>query len=481
MTEGLKRRTAGGMLWSGLESSGVAVVNFVVGVVLARLLCPSDFGVVAALGLFVMIAQTFADSGMQNALIRKTDLSERDLSTAFWFNIVAAVACCMLLYFVAPYVASFYRVEGMQTILRLLSMGVVVNSLGAVPQTLLSISLDFRRLMWVSLAACISAGCIGMGMAYTGYGVWALVAQQLSYNALRTMLLWIVVRWYPSGGVSRDSFKALFSFGYKLGLSALLDTAYSNMYAAVIGSRFDASSLGFYSKSSSLAGYPSKTFSSVIQRVSYPVMSRMQGDDQRLCTNFIKLLRVAAFIVFPLMSGLAALSDPFIRVLLTDKWILAVPMLQTLCLAFMWYPIHSLNLNLLQVKGRSDLFLHLEVIKKCVGVGILCVSLPFGITAICVGQVISSLVSLVINTFYSGRMIGAGFFYQMRRLLPLLINALIMGVICRLTASFFADSLWALLCGGFVGIIYYLCSNILLRSSVQKELLDLIRIMHRGG
>lgn len=476
MAESLKDKTVKGVAWSAVERFSVAGIGFAFGLVLARLLDPADYGVIAMLNIFMAISQTFIDSGFSNALIRKPDRTETDNATAFYFNIVVGVVCYLLLFLSAPWIADFYDSPILVPVTRVIGLNLLFNSLCVVQQALLTARIDFKTQAKVSLSATILSGLVGVGLAYRGYGVWALVVQTVMAALLRMVLLWWLAKWRPMAQFSKASFRSLFSFGSKLLASGLLDTVYNNLYTIVIGKKFSAVSLGVYARADQWAQFPSTNITGVLQRVTFPVLSTIQNEDERLRVNYRKFLRLSAYVVFPLMMLLMAVAEPLIRWILTDKWAASVPYLQVLCFSLMWFPIHSINLNLLQVKGRSDLFLKLEVWKKIIGVTTLCVTVPMGLMAMCYGRVFSSMVALTINTYYTGRLIQVGFWKQMKDLLPILVNCTVMTVLCLLVQMPMGGGHALRLAATMaVGTAYYLGSSYLLRSPELKELWGLMK------
>lgn len=469
MSESLKNKTVKGVVWSTLERFSVAGVNFIFGLVLARLLMPSDYGAIAMLAIFMAIAQTFIDSGFSNALIRKPDRTETDNATAFYFNIGVGVVAYALLYFVAPYIAQFYDTPILTPLTRIMGLNLLLNSLCVVQQALLTARIDFKTQAKISLTAAIISGLVGIGLAYKGFGVWALAIQSVLASVIRTFLLWILAKWRPKARFSKESFRNLFGYGSKLLASGLLDTIYNNLYTIVIGKRFSAANLGVYSRADQWANFLAVNITGILQRVTFPVLSTIQDEDERLRTNYRKFLRIAGFVVFPLMMGLAAVADPLTRFILTDKWAESIPLLRILCFALMLYPIHAINLNLLQVKGRSDLFLRLEIYKKILGVVTLCVTIPMGITAMCIGRVFTSWIALTMNTHYTGKLIHLGFFQQLKDYLPTLINSFVMGTIVYIVTLVIPGSGMQLLAGIIVGATYYILSNALLKTMEWKE------------
>ena len=473
--ESLRKKTVKGVMWSSIDRFTTQGISFVFSMLIARMLLPSDYGVIGMLAIFMAVAQCFISSGFGTALVRKNDRTETDFCTVFYFNIAVACICYALLFLASPYIAKFYNLPLLESVTKVWGLNLIISSLAGIQDAQLTIAINFKSRAKISVITTLFTGIIGLWLASHGYGVWALVFQTLSSNILRTILLWSIVRWMPKLIFSWQSFKGLFSFGSKLLASGLLETIYNNIYTLVIGKCFSASSLGVYSRADNLAQYPSSNITYVLQSVTFPVLSTIQDDEVRLSDAYKRFIRLSAFVVFPLMVGLAAVSDPFIRIVLTDKWEATIPFLQIICFALMWYPIHAINLNLLQVKGRSDYFLKLEVIKKILGVAILCVTIPLGLTAMCYGRVFSSVVCLGINTYYTDKIIGYGFTKQMRDLLPILIHTLVMGAIVFVIVCCLS-SLWLqLIVGTLAGIAYYIIGAYLMKFDEMNELLLLIK------
>lgn len=475
MEESLKNKTVKGIVWSSVERFSVQGIQFLVMIVMARLLTPKDYGLVGMVAIFIAVAQSLVDSGFSQALIRKQNRTETDNSTVFYFNIVVGILLYLVLFAIAPWVAVFYDSPELTALMRVICLSVVFNSFVVVQRALLTVNIDFKTQAKASLTAAVVSGVIGIGMAYSGFSYWSIVAQQLVNLGLNTLLLWIFTRWRPRWIYSWGSFRELFTFGSKLMVSGLLDVVYRNMYLLVIGKVFTASSLGYYTRANQFAEFPSSNLTGIMQRVTYPVLCQIQDDDERLAQIYRRFLRLSAFLIFPLLVGLSAVAEPFVLLLLKEQWLFAATLLQIICFAMMWYPIHAINLNLLQVKGRSDLFLRLEIIKKAIAVLILCVTIPMGLIAMCVGQILSSLIALIINTNYTGKLIQVGFLRQMRDLLPTLLLSLSMwGVVYGIT-SCLSGIILQLIVGIIAGMVYYIALSALFHFPELKELYSIIR------
>lgn len=475
MSESLKQATTKGLFWSSVERFSNQGVQFVFSIILARLLSPSDYGIIAMVTIFFAVAQSFVDSGFSNALVRKTDRVEEDLSTCFYFNIGVGIIAYIVLFLIAPLVANFYCQPILSPIIRITGLEVMLNSLCVVQQALFTIKIDFKSQAKITLSATVISGIVGILLAYQGYGIWALVWQGVASSIVRMGLLWLMSKWRPRTGFSKSSFNYLFGYGSKLLASGLLDTIYNNIYPIVIGKFYNPAQLGNYSRALGWAQLPSANITSILQRVTFPVLSAIQDDTLRLQNSYRRLLKLSAFIVFPLMMGLAAIASPLIRVILTAKWDGCVLYLQILCFALMLYPIHAINLNLLQVKGRSDLFLRLEIIKKIIGVVILIITIPLGITAMCLGMVFSSIICLIVNTYYTSRFIDVGLLTQLKDLRIILINSLVMGGGIYILTSFIDVEGLKLVMGIVIGFLLYFIGSFYFSKAELQEVISLIK------
>ncbi|MCM1093917.1 MAG: lipopolysaccharide biosynthesis protein [Lachnospiraceae bacterium] len=448
---------------------------FVVMIIMARILTPEDYGLVGMLTIFIAISQSLIDSGFSQALIRKQDRSEVDNSTVFYFNIAVGVILYLILFFSAPLIAKFYNEPILIPLTRVISLSILINSFVVVQRALLTVNIDFKTQAKASFSAAIASGIVGITMAYTGWGVWAIVWYQITNLAVNVGLLWIFSKWRPQLVYSWKSFKELFFFGSKLAASGIIDTLYNNIFLIVIGKIFNASDLGYYTRAQQFAAFPSSNLTGIIQRVTFPVLCTIQDDDERLQSVYRRFLRLSAFLIFPLMIGLAAVAKPLVLLLLKEQWEFAATLLSIICLSMMWYPIHSINLNLLQVKGRSDLFLKLEIVKKCVGIAILCCTIPLGLVAMCWGTVLSSLISLIINTHYTGKLIQVGFLKQMKDLSPSLFYSFSMGAIVLGAIQFIKGDALQLTIGIILGIVYFIAITSITKSKDRRELISFIK------
>lgn len=429
MSNSLKDKTISALIWTALDTVVVKAVGLVISIVIARLLSPSDYGVIGMLAIFIAIAQSVVDGGFSSALIQRNYVSNTDYSTIFYFNIIVAVVMYLVLYFSAEAIADFYNEPRLILLSKVLGFSFVINSFALIQRTILTRELDFKTQMKISVISVIISGFIGVYLAYSGHGVFALVFQVLSRSAINSILLWVFNSWKPTLVFSIDSFKSLFSFGSRLLLSGILDVIFNNLSILVIGKVFSTISLGFYTKAKELQTIPSSTLTSIIQKVSFPSFSKIQNDNEKLLRSFRKAQQLSVFMIFPVMYGIMVTSDTLIELLLTDKWLPAAPYLRLLCIVGAFYPINALNLNILNVKGRSDLFLRLEIIKKMLTAIVIFTTYRWGIIAMIYGQIFQSVVCLFINSYYSSKLIKYGFLKQFKDIAPCAILTFIMIVI----------------------------------------------------
>lgn len=418
MPESLKHKTVKGVGWSFIDNLSSSGITFLVGLVLARLLTPSEYGIMAILTIFIAVSNSIVDSGFSNALIRKTDAKRVDYNTVFLFNLVVSGLLYVVLFFAAPAISVFFKEPLLVEVMRVIGWVLVINALAIIPRTLFVKEVNFKTQTKVSLIASISSGVVGISMALAGMGVWSLVGQQLSRQLLNTLFLWIYCKWRPVWEFSIQSFKELFGFGSKILLSGLLNTVFKEIYSLVIGRCYTSAQLGQYTRANQFNQIFSSNLTTVIQRVSYPVLSSIQDEPERLREAYRKVIKSTMLISFACMLGLAAVAKPLIILLIGEKWLPAVGFLQIICFSGMLYPLHAINLNILQVKGRSDLFLKLEIIKKIIAVGPLVLGVLFSIEYMLWGSVCTSFIAYFLNSYYSANLINYPTKEQIKDILP---------------------------------------------------------------
>ena len=424
----LSSKTLQAVSWSFIESVSIQGVQFGVGIVLARLLLPEEFGLVGMLTIFITLAQAFLSSGFGVALIQKQDATTMDTCSVFYFNIVLGAAMTGLLWVAAPWIAAFYDRPILIPLTRALSLTMFIGSFGLIQIVLLTKQINFKTQTHVSLIASLLSGALGIGMAVKGFGVWSLAVQQISATFFRTVLLWFLNPWRPALLFSFHSLRKMFSFGSRVLASALLNEVFNNIYFLVIGKLFSATDLGFYTRAKSLEELPSRTMSNVVARVTFPVFSAIQGDRVRLKRGLKKALTTLVLVNFPMTIGFAVIARPLVLFLFTEKWAVSIPYLQLLCVAGLSYPLHLINLNVLQAIGRSDLYLRLEIIKRVLTVITIAITWQWGISGLIYGIIGLSLFSYYLNSYYTGSLVDYPILEQLRDLSPYLLASLLMGL-----------------------------------------------------
>lgn len=457
----LIKKTISGLIWSSLELIASQGIKFVIQIFLARLLLPEDFGIIGMITIFIAISQSIVDSGFKNALIREKNSTQEDYSTVFFFNLLLAIFLYLLLFFFSPAISDFFEEPKLLLILRILSLVIIINAVGLIQRTILVKKIDFKLQTKIGVISSVISGAVAIFLAYWGYGVWSLVIQTLSMQFIQSILLSFWNKWKPTFVFSIASFRRLFGFGWKILISGLIDTVYNNIYYFIIGRYFSAIELGYYTNAQKLRDITSQSITSTIQKVSFPVLSLIQDDDRKLKSGYKKIIRTSVFITFPIMMGLIAVSESFIHLLFGVKWDKSIPYFQILCLAGMIFPLHAVNLNILQVKGRSDLFLRLEILKKIIGVA--CIGLVFlfdmGIIGLLWMAVVTSYISYFLNSYYSGELIAYSSKEQIMDINPFLLISILMGIFVYLSGYIFSgSSVCELFFQIFIGIITYFLS-----------------------
>jgi teichuronic acid exporter len=412
-----------------MERVGIQGIQFIVQIVLARLLLPEDYGIIALVVIFTSIAGVFVQSGFNTALIQKKDTDEADFSSVFYLSLLIACLIYILLFFAAPFIAVFYKIPEITPVFRVLSATLFFGAFNSIQNAVVARNMQFKKLFFSSTGAILISGTVGIYMAYTGYGVWALVGQQISNQLFVTLILWLTVKWRPQLLFSLERVKALFSFGWKLLVSGLLDTIYRELSSLIIGKMYTPAMLGFYNRGQQ---FPSLIVSNVngsIQSVMLPVLASQQDNRPRVKEMMRRAIVTSSFIIFPMMVGLAVTAEPLVKLLLTDKWLPCVPFLQIFCASYALMPIHTANLQAINALGRSDIFLKLEIIKKIVGLSILGVTVFYGVYAIALGMVLSGIISTFINACPNKHLLDYSYIEQWNDIMPSLLLSLVMGAV----------------------------------------------------
>lgn len=473
--EDLKTRTLTGLFWNLLERIGLRIVQFVPTVILARLLSPEQFGLIGMLSLFIALAQSFLDSGFGLALIRKKDVSHTDECSIFYFNILLGVLSVLVLFFAAPLIAGFYQQPILIGLTRWLSLGIFIQSFGLIQTTLLTRALDFKTQLKARLFATVMSGVIGIAAALYGLGVWSLVIQSIAATLLGTLALWLMCDWRPALNFSLDSLKSMFGFGSRMLFSDLVNTFFDNLYQVFIGKFFSPASLGFYTRAASSRAVVIDTVSYTLGRVTFPAFSSIQDDLGRLKRAYRKAITLSTYLNFPLMLGLIVVAKPLFLLLFSAKWLGAVGYFQLLCVTGMLAPLQIINLQVLKVRGRSDLFFQLTLIRRSLIVLTVFLTYRWGISAMLVGQIVISGIIYFLNSFYSARLIDYPMKAQVVDILPTLFYTLLMAAAMLLLGEAFQGAgellLLVLQCG--MGVAVYLLVSKLARAEPLRELLSL--------
>ena len=416
--ESLKNKTIKGVAWSGIDNVTQYGVSFVVSIVLARLLSPDDYGLIGIIAIFTAVCSTFIYAGYGTALIRKKDATDEDYNTVFLVNLVTSLFLYAVIYLCSPLIADFFKREELIALTRVSALGMIIGALALVQQTILTKRIDFKNQTKITFIASIVSGAVGIVMALIGFGVWALVYQGLVSGIVRTMLLWIYNKWIPNLRFSNKSFQELFGFGWKLMVSSLLDTVWKQLYQVVVGKFYNPATLGQYTRANGFSELFSSNLTSVVQRVTYPVLSNIQDEKERMVVAYRKIIKFTMFISSIAMFALGAVSEPLLYCLIGPKWHEAATYLPLICISASTYPIHALNLNMLQVQGRSDLFLGLEIIKKIIAVGPLFIGAFIGIMPMLYTNLITTVIAFFLNSHYSGKMVGYSSWMQIKDVAP---------------------------------------------------------------
>jgi teichuronic acid exporter len=475
----LKKKALKGVFWSLMKQFGTLGIGFIVTTILARLLLPEEFGLIAMIAIFIGIGNALMNAGLGSSLIRTKNPTQDDYSTVFFFNLFGSLVVYCIVFILAPLVSEFYNQNILTGLIRLYSLTFIINSFSLIQNTRLTKLMDFKKQLIVSIPSLIISGGVGIYLAYNDYGVWSLVWQALTFSLVSSIFLWYWSKWSPSLIFSITKFKYHFNFGYKLTLSSILETLFKNLYFIIIGKYFMVSQVGFYHRAISLQNLPVGSISTVIGNVSYPLFAEMKDDDVRLKNVYKVIMQMIVYILAPTLIVMSVLGEPLFRFLFTEKWLSAVPYFQILTLNGILYPIHAYNLNILKVKGRSDLFLKLEIIKKVLIVCVIVVSFQYGIFGLLYGSVIASIASFFINTHYAGYFIKYTTFDQAKDVLPTLLIAGLIGVLVYFTdlyvKRYIEFDLVRLAIGFFVSLITYLPLTYLLKFNSLNELIKIVK------
>lgn len=478
--ESLKSKTIKGVGWSAADAILGQGITFIVGLVLARLLSPSEYGLIGIVMIFVTVLGGIVDSGFSQALIRKPDASDDDYNTMFYTNLVVSIVLYGGLALSSPLIAQFFAREELTALVPVMGLIVIINSLSIVQFTILTKRIDFKTKTKVSLISSLSSGTGGIICAYMGMGVWALVVQKLLQQSLYTIFLWIYNRWWPKLKFSQASFGYMWGFGWKLLLSGLLNNIWNQFYQIVVGKFYNPATLGQYSRATEYANIFSSNLTMIVQRVSYPILSNIQDDEKRMVAAYSKVIKMTMFVTAICMISLGAVSEPLIVTLIGEKWLEAATYLPLICISMSLYPLHAINLNMLQVQGRSDIFLYLEIIKKIISVGPICLGIFVSIKAMLWGSIATGIIAFFLNTYYTGKKLHYTSLMQLKDIAGSYLTAVIMAV-CIYFLKYLALPCYLVLAIQIlVGIFVFFLLCEVLKSSEYLELKEMVKSVLRN-
>ena len=462
-------------IWRFAERCGAQLVTFIVSIVLARILSPEDYGQIALITVFTTIMQVFVDSGLGLALIQKKDADDLDFSSVFYFNFAVCLVLYAVMFVAAPFIASFYKDTTLTPIIRVISLTIVISGVKGIQQSYVSRNMLFKRFFFSTLGGTIFSAFLGSGLAYAGFGVWAIVAQQLSNTTIDTLILWLIVKWRPKKMFSWKRLKSLLSFGWKMLVSSLLDTVYNNIRSLIIGRMYSSSDLAYYNQGNQFPHTIVDNIDSSIDSVLLPSMSSAQDDSVRVKVMARRSIKISTYIMAPMMMGLAFCAVPIVKLVLTDKWLPCVPFLRIFCITYMFYPIHTANLNAIKAMGRSDYFLKLEIAKKIVGLGLLFSTMWFGVLVMAYSLLVNSVLSQIINSWPNRKLLNYGYLEQLKDILPGIALAVFMGFCVSLIGLLHLSNGITLLIQIPFGAAIYIGMSAILHLESYEYLLDMVR------
>lgn len=474
-----KSKVFSGLIWKFGERITAQLISLLVSIILARLLSPDEYGAVAIVMIFITLANVFVSSGFGNALIQKKDADNLDFSSVFYINIAIGIALYIVIFCIAPFVANFYDMPILSPTLRVLGIRIVIASINSVQQAYVSRNMLFKRFFWSTLFGTLVSGIVGVVMAYHGFGVWALVAQYLTNTCTDTVVLWFTVRWRPCLQCSFSRAKGLFSYGWKLLLSGLLDTGYKQLRSLIIGRKYSSSDLAYYNQGDKYPALLVTNINASISSVIFPAMAQCQDDRTKVKSMTRRAIQISSFVLWPCMLGVAAIAKPLVVFLLTDKWLQCVPYIRIFCFTYGLWPIHTANLQAINAVGRSDLFLKLEIAKKIVGMVAILVSMNYGPLVMAYSLVVTDLIATVINAFPNKELLNYGYFEQIKDMMPSFVIALVMALIIYPVQNLGFSNIITIIIQVLLGASIYITLAILTKQKSLTYLLGLIEKHNR--
>lgn len=464
MENNTKTKILSSLFWKFAERIGAQGVNLIVSIVLARILAPEDYGIVALVTIFITISNVFIETGLPTALIQKKDADDLDFSSVFYCNIIMSVIIYIIIFFASPFIAHFYNNEQLSPVLRVLAITVLIAGLKSVQNAYVSRKMIFKKFFICTSIGTIGSAILGIYMAYKGFGVWALVAQQLTNTIVDTVMLWITVKWRPIAKFSFYRLKQLFKFGWKMLCSGLIDAIYNELYGLAIGKIYKPEQLAYYNRANQFPKVITVNIDGSISSVMLPALSNEQDNKEKLKNMMRRAIKTSSFLLFPMMFGLAAVTEPLIKIILTDKWLPAVPLMQLLCFSYMLWPIHTINLQAISAMGKSDIFLKLEIIKKIIGVIALVISIPFGIKFMVVMKIVTSIISSFINSYPNKKLLNYSFIEQWKDIANSFIISIIMIIVVNMINCIELNLYIQLVLQIIVGIVTYIVLAYILKN-----------------
>jgi len=483
MTDSLKLKTLSGIMWATVERFGTTGIHFVVSILIARVLSPKDYGVVGVIMIFIALSQTFVDSGFGSAIIQSKNISKIDTSSVFYFNIFFSLLLYIILFFTAPEIELFFKMPSLATYIRVAGLVLIINALSLVQNFTLRKEINFKAISKASVSGVFVSGVVGIWMAYAEFGVWALIAQILVKAIVMTLLLWILGNWTPMFAFSFNSIKRLFSYSSKLLASSLLETAMQKLTNFIIGKWYTPVELGFFTQGKLVQQVPVSTITAVVQTVTFPVLTIIQDDKQRLKDNYRRIIKMTIYFVFPVVFFIVAAANPIILILLTEKWAPTIPIIQVLAVGTALYPIHAITLNISKVVGRTDVFFKLEIIKKVIGIAVLLSAIPFGVMAIVAAETILSFIFYWFNGHFNGKLIDYKVSEQLKDIVPIYFSAVIMAIVVYIAGLFFKNIYLSIIVQMVVAVVIYggLSLTLMKEQLVEtKEILNIYLSKLRG-
>lgn len=462
-------------LWRFAERSGAQIVTFIVSIILARLLSPKDYGTIALVTVFLAIMQVFVDSGLGSALIQKKNADDLDFSSVFIFNFIVCIILYIFMFFVAPIIAEFYDDKNLVAIIRVISITILISGVKGIQQAYVSRNMLFKKFFFSTIGGTLFSAFLGIFMAYKGFGVWAIVAQQLSNTAIDTLILWITVEWRPKFIFSWKRLKSLLSFGWKLLISALLDTTYNNLRNLIIGKLYSPADLAFYNQGDKFPKVIVTNINASIDSVLLPTMSREQDNKEKVKSMTRRAIKTSTYLMAPMMMGLAFCSDNIVRLVLTEKWIECVPYLRIFCITYMFWPLHTANLNAINALGRSDWFLRLEIIKKIMGLSVLLLTMWHGVMVMAYSLLLTSVLSQIINSWPNKKLINYSYIEQLQDILPSILSSVFMGICVSLVNIFKLPLLIKLIIQIILGVLIYISISEILKLESYKYIKNIAK------